>query len=120
MTRLTTLAAAFLFGLVANGWTHAADLANLKVLYVGSERAADYVNFLKGKVALVEAKSRADFQPKDAGRFDVVLLDWPQGDETREMRTLKSPFGTRDEWKKPTVLLGSAGLNLAVSWKMKG
>jgi len=97
----------------ANG----ADLAELKILYVGSERAADYVDFLKGKVALVEAKTRAEFRPKDALRFDVVLLDWPQGDETREMRTLKAPLGAREEWTTPTVLLGSAGLNLAVSWK---
>ena len=36
------------------------------------------------------------------------------------MRKLKSPLGRRDEWEKPTVLLGSAGLNLAVAWKLKG
>jgi hypothetical protein len=36
------------------------------------------------------------------------------------MRILKAPLGTREDWKKPTVLLGSAGLNLAVSWKLKG
>jgi len=56
----------------------------------------------------------------DAQAFDVVLLDWPQGEETREMRKLTSPLGQRDGWNKPTVLLGSAGLNLAVAWKMKG
>ena len=36
------------------------------------------------------------------------------------MRKLKSPLGRRDEWEKPTVLLGSAGLHLAVAWKLKG
>ena len=36
------------------------------------------------------------------------------------MRKLKTPLGLRDEWEKPTVLLGSAGLNLAVAWKLKG
>ncbi len=111
---------ALLFGFVAIESAHAGELAELKVLYVGSERASDYVNFLKGKVALVEAKSRESFQPGDASRFDVVLFDWPQGDATREMRKLKSPLGTREEWNKPTVLLGSAGLNLAVCWKLKG
>ena len=78
------------------------------------------MGFLSGKVAEIEAKSRADFKVSDAAAFDVVLLDWPQGEETREMRKLRSPLGSRDEWEKPTVLLGSAGLNLAVAWKMKG
>ena len=58
-------------------------------------------------MATVEARSRESFQPRDAARFDVVLFDWPQGEETREMRKLKSPLGTREEWNKPTVLLGS-------------
>ena len=50
----------------------------------------------------------------------MVLFDWPQGEATREMRKLRSPLGTREEWNKPTVLLGGAGLNLAVCWKLKG
>ena len=60
------------------------------------------------------------FEVSDAAAFDVILLDWPQGEETREMRKLRSPLGKRDEWEKPTVLLGSAGLNLAVAWKLQG
>jgi hypothetical protein len=120
MKTAPAIVASLLFGLMANGWTHAAELAELKILYVGSERASDYLTFLKEKVALVEVKRRESFQPKDAGRFDVVLFDWPQGEETREMRKLRSPLGTREEWNKPTVLLGSAGLNLAVCWKLKG
>ena len=64
---------------------------------------------MKGKVATVEARSRESFQPRDAARFDVVLFDWPQGEETREMRKLKSPLGTREGWNKPTVLLGQRG-----------
>jgi hypothetical protein len=113
-------AIAFLVGLVLNGAASGAELTGLKVLYVGSERPSEYVEFLKGKVATVEARSRESFQPRDAARFDVVLFDWPQGEETREMRKLKSPLGTREGWNKPTVLLGSAGLNLAVCWKLKG
>jgi hypothetical protein len=120
MKTLTRFVAAIVLGVFASGWTNAADVANLKVLYVGSERTSDYVDFLKGKVALIEAKSRAQFQPKDAQRFDVVLLYWPQSEETREMRMLQSPLGKREDWKTPTVLLGSAGLNLAVCWKLKG
>ena len=113
-------AIALLVGLVLNGAVSGAELTGLKVLYVGSERSSEFVEFLKGKVATVEARSRESFQPRDAARFDVVLLDWPQGEETREMRRLRSPLGTREGWNKPTVLLGSAGLNLAVCWKLKG
>ena len=95
-------------------------LGELRVLYVGSERAADYAGFLQEHLSKIETVSRADFQPKQAAGFDVVLLDWPQGEETREMRKLRSPLGAREEWNTPTVLLGSAGLNLAVAWKMQG
>lgn len=109
-----------LLGLAANGQSRAAELSELKVLYVGSERSSDYVSFLKGKVARIEEESRESFKPGDEARFDVVLFDWPQSNATREMRKLKSPLGTRDAWNKPTVLLGSAGLNLAVCWKLKG
>jgi len=114
------LSIALLFFVIATASAYAGELPELKVLYVGSERESAYVDFLYGKVAKIEAKSREDFDVSDAAAFDVVLLDWPQGPETREMRKLKSPLGRRDEWKKPTVLLGSAGLNLAVTWKLKG
>jgi hypothetical protein len=114
------LAVAPLFGLTVNGLSRAAELSELKVLYVGSERSSDYVSFLKGKVAVIEEKTREAFNPGDEARFDVVLFDWPQSEATREMRRLKSPLGTREAWNKPTVLLGSAGLNLAVCWKLKG
>jgi hypothetical protein len=122
MFKFQLLSAGLLLGLTAAVPTSACaeELRDLKVLYVGSERASAYVGFLSGKVARIEARSRQDFQPRDAAPFDVVLLDWPQGEETREMRKLKSPLGRREEWEKPTVLLGSAGLNLAVAWKLKG
>jgi hypothetical protein len=95
------------------------ELSELKVLYVG-ERTTEFVAFLKHNVAEVQSRDRHGFNPADAAPFDVVLLDWPQGEETREMRKLTSPLGARDAWNRPTVLLGSAGLNLAVSWKLKG
>lgn len=98
----------------------ARELSELKILYVGKERAADYVGFLKPKVARIENRLLSNFKPTEAAAFDVILLDWPQGEETREMRKLTSPLGRREDWTKPTVLLGSAGLNLAVAWKMKG
>ena len=93
---------------VAGAFTQvgARELKELKVLYVGTERAGAYVDFLKDKVGKVESLSRVAFKPADAEPFDVVLLDWPQGPDTREMRKLSAPLGTRDAWSKPTVLLG--------------
>src|SRR4051812_27229288 len=94
-----------IFGLFATTVTSARELSELKVLYVGNERTADYGNFLKSKVDEFAAKSRSEFKPSDAGAFDVVMLDWPQSPETREMRKLTSPLGAREAWNRPTVLL---------------
>jgi hypothetical protein len=115
-----SLSATLFFGMIASVSASADELRDLKVLYVGSERASAYVGFLSGKVAQIEAKSREAFEVRDADAFDVILLDWPQGEATRDMRKLRSPLGGRDGWEKPTVLLGNAGLNLAVTWKLKG
>ena len=113
--------AALLFGLMANGAAHAAELAELKVLYVGSGTRLRIRRVLEGEGGDWSRRGAGSpSSPEDAARFDVVLFDWPQGEETREMRKLKSPLGTREGWNKPTVLLGSAGLNLAVCWKLKG
>ena len=48
----------------------------------------------------------------------VSLLDWSQ-DESR-VGDAKSPFGKLEDWSKPTVLLGSAGLLLATQWQLIG
>ena len=98
---------------------HAKDLADLKVLYIGSARTAEYEAFLRPRVAMLGTKERKNFNPATAANYDVVILDWPQGDG--EIFPPKaSPLGDRSAWGKPTVLLGSAGLNLAVAWELKG
>ncbi len=101
----------------------AKELAELKVLYVGNRRAEEYVELLRGKVAQAESKERKQFAPADADSFDVVMLDWPQGEIDWNGRVdldrLGSPLGAREKWNKPTVLLGSAGLNLAMAWQLK-
>jgi hypothetical protein len=101
----------------------AAPLSELKVLYVGDAdlpRAAEFKGFLKLNVGQTEIANRSGFDARQAGAFDVVLFDWPQSDLARENRASSSPLGTRGEWSRPTVLLGSAGLNLAVAWKAAG
>ena len=90
-----------------------------RVLYVG-HRGADFEPLLKRHFAQTQIISQNEFKPTAAKGFDVVLLDWPQSEEARAERLGKSPLGTREVWGKPTVLLGSAGLNLAVVWKLKG
>jgi hypothetical protein len=95
-------------------------LSELRLLYVGSERPAAFEDFLAGHVGHVETADRESFQPSQANSFDVVILDWPQSEKTRGLRKTGSPLGARDEWHKPTVLVGSAGLNLAVAWQVQG
>jgi hypothetical protein len=120
MTKKNLLIIAAFAALIPCQRLAAKELSELTVLYIGAERTAEYVSFLKHNVARVESKDRHVFRPADAEAFDVVLLDWPQNEETRDMSKLRSPLGERAQWHKPTVLLGSAGLNLAVSWKLKG
>ncbi|HMC28546.1 MAG TPA: hypothetical protein VKM56_12210 [Verrucomicrobiae bacterium] len=91
----------------------------LRVLYVG-HRPAEFEPVLKTHFAKVESTRREGFKPQYANDFDVVVLDWPQSDLARLERGGVSPLGKRQEWSKPTVLLGSAGLNLAVAWKVNG
>jgi len=90
-----------------------------RILYIG-DRDDEFVPFLEDHFAKVDAVSRGNFKPAQAGGFDVVLLDWPQSHESRGAWLDGSPLGPREKWSKPTVLLGSAGLNLAVVWKLKG
>src|SRR5688500_9684817 len=95
----------------------AVDLDKLKILYLGdttSPRAQHFDGFLRENVAHVKVMPRDGFKQSDAEGFDVVLLDWPQSDTARDERKKGfSPLGARATWTKPTVLLGSAGLNLA-------
>lgn len=96
-------------------------LGTLKVIYVGEEptsvRAVEFTEFLQKRVGRLEVVSRRTFQPTQARDADVVLLDWPQSG-LQEFK--HSPLGDRSTWAKPTVLLGSAGLNLAVNWQIRG
>lgn len=112
----------FLVGLFSS--SAASDLAKLKVVYVGdvgTPRAEEFESFLHQNVGQVVVVSRGEFKPADAETADVVLLDWPQSERTQgEWKSGHSPLGDRAQWHKPTVLLGSAGLNLAVVWKVRG
>jgi hypothetical protein len=112
------------FSLVCFSSLRATELDKLKLLYIGeptnSTRAKQVRGFLEKNVAQVKAVDRHAFAPEQAEAFDVVVLDWPQSDRTDQERQKGSPLGRRSHWHKPTVLLGSAGLNQAIVWKVRG
>lgn len=121
--RLNTLSLACLFVgvFLCSQSVDATELKRLRIAYVGSERAEEFVRFLEDHVASVESFSREKFDPSGAEKFDVVLLDWPQSSDARaERERMWSPLGKREDWNRPTVLLGSAGLNLACVWQLRG
>ncbi len=99
--------------------TAAETVLPLRVLYIG-HRPGEFAPLLQEHFSRVETVARDRFQPRQAENFDVVLLDWPQSGAGRGAWLDGSPLGRREDWRKPTVLLGSAGLNLAVAWKLKG
>ena len=122
--RVWGLLLGFFAVLAASASEPSRKLDQLKVLYLGDRddsRATHFQGFLKHNVGRIDVKSRDGFKRSDADDFDVVLLDWGQSDSARDDRKGgRSPLGDRDDWRKPTVLLGSAGLNLAVVWKVRG
>ena len=108
--------------LVASGPSWAADaVLPLRVLYIGN-RAGEFEPLLKAHFTKVESVSlpRNPVTAEQVKNFDVVLLDWPQSGGMHGAWLDGSPLGQREDWHKPTVLLGSAGLNLAVCWKLHG
>src|SRR4051812_24565244 len=111
----------FVLLLVAGSALLHADTNSLpqRILYVG-HRAAEFESLLTSHFKETKFVARESFQPAVANDFDVVLLDWPQSGAREGAWEAGSPLGKRADWRKPTVLLGSAGLNLAVNWQLKG
>jgi len=116
MTKLFLL---LILSLVSLGTLTAESVLPLRVLYIG-HRPGEFEPLLKAHFATVNTVALDRFEPKQAEAFDVVLLDWPQSGNMRGAWLAGSPLGQRADWQKPTVLLGSAGLNLAVAWKLHG
>lgn len=120
MTRKVALLALFL-GIVS--WIEGAvaeDPIPLRILYVGNdpERSKHFETFLNEYFVTVSVARRDDFDASAARDADVVLLDWNQREDPWE--TVKSPLGSFEDWSKPTVLLGSAGLLVAAKWELPG
>ena len=102
--------------------------AALHLAYVGnltSDRGQDFVRFLREQFPRVDAVERATCTPDKLRFVDVVILDWPQSEgvmkwvqNPKQERT--NPLGDLQRWDRPTVLIGSAGLNLAAGWGLPG
>jgi hypothetical protein len=120
MNRHITLLGLALGVIVTGGPAAAAEPLPLRVLYVGEnrDRAADYEAFLKQHFAKVTVARREGFDPAAARDADVVLLDWSQSEGSVDKAV--SPFGKLEDWSKPTVLVGSAGLFMAGQWQIIG
>ncbi len=93
----------------------------LDVLYVaGTEpryvaRQAALRTFLDERFGEVRFAEHGTVTSGALTGIEVVVLDWHQGEEFDE-----SPLGPREQWTTPTVLLGSAGLRLAMKWEVLG
>jgi len=113
-------------GLIAAiGWSAMAGAGEprlpLHVAYLGNAgkpRATEFVDFLRTRFEQVTEKNRDDVDLESLRACDVVLLDWSQRDA--EVERAVSPLGSRSQWSRPTVLLGSAGLLLATPWSTIG
>jgi hypothetical protein len=99
----------------------------LHVAFVGdvkTPRGADFVAFLREQFGRVDAIERATCTPDQLRTADVVVLDWPQDDgvmaKFNKKEPCKNPLGELPRWDRPTVLIGSAGLNLATEWSVPG
>lgn len=94
----------------------------LHVLYLGRSEDADrtqaFGRFLSDRFRQCTVVQRERFTANDLSTVDVVLLDWSQRE--RPSREYGSPLGPLENWDKPLVLLGSAGLIQAGPWHVIG
>jgi hypothetical protein len=98
----------------------------LHIAFVGElekPRGADFVQFLRQQFTRVDAVELGTCKPEQLRTADVVVLDWPQQvmawsqDKTMARH---NPLGQLGRWDRPTVMIGSAGLNLAADWNLPG
>lgn len=105
-----------------------ASQRHLRVTFVGnleSPRGVSFLRFLELHFEHARGIQRSTCTPADVAGSDVMILDWPQQEGVSQWIRDKSkkpvtPFGERSAWATPTVLVGSAGLNLAAAWEVKG
>lgn len=100
----------------------------LHVAFVGKldeDRGKSFVQFLRQQFARVTPVAIEGCTPAKLRTADVVVLDWAQADGVMAWMQDKSkershPLGELARWDRPTVLVGSAGLNAAAYWGLPG
>ena len=101
----------------------------LHLAFVGDlqqPRGKDFVAFLRAHYPRVDAVEREGCEPSQLRTADVVVLDWSQQDHgvsewlKDKQAARRCPLGDLEHWDRPTVLIGSAGLNLAAAWNLPG
>jgi hypothetical protein len=119
MLRNALLVAPALVGLATA--QQAPERIALKVTVLGDDeaRAERFATFLRERFADVAVEKHGADPKTFAGR-DVVVVDWKQDVKAIQDKSVRSPLGARADWRTPTVLLGSAGLNLACAWEVLG
>ncbi len=100
----------------------------LHLAFVGKldePRGKSFVQFLRRQFARVTPVAIEECTPAKLRTADVVILDWAQSDgamawlqDKKKERTC--PLGELARWDRPTVLIGSAGLNAAAFWNLPG
>jgi hypothetical protein len=112
---------------------HAAEKANLKVLYAGnvdSPRAKDFTSFLEKYFAKVTVVDLGKFREGDAKEHDVILFDWtsiyPRDKDGKIARDKEGPGLSMPpaprlsrDFDRPTILIGAAGGQVAGTLQLK-
>jgi hypothetical protein len=91
----------------------AAEKLPVRVLYVGDPsqaRTQEFVALLSASFTSVVAAPRRTLEAAAESAFDVVIVDAPRGHE---------PPAVAPEWRRPTILVGSAGGRVAAARKLK-
>jgi hypothetical protein len=83
------------------------------------------VRFLREQFARVDPVELGTCTPEQLRTADVAVLDWPKEQGALhwigDMRVPPlAPLGELARWDRPTVLIGSAGLNFAAAWNLPG
>ncbi|MFO1076816.1 MAG: hypothetical protein U1E73_03720 [Planctomycetota bacterium] len=116
---------------LAAAWLPAQDPARnpaLHIAFVGKPddaRGKSFVQFLRQQFARVTPVAIDGCTPEKLRFADVVVVDWAQDagvmawlQDKKQPRM--NPLGELARWDRPTVLVGSAGLNAAASWNLPG
>lgn len=89
---------------------------SLRILYAGhpgSEREADFVQFLNRQFGAIETTDLAAFRESQCDGFDVTILDYDGNGLNAPRATLSRQFS------RPVITMGVAGALMGAEWGLK-